>query len=228
MNTSTLSGPPTAPVTSTPPTSALRRFFGVVGQPRSYRNLAYLLLGLPLGIVWFTVVVTVASVGVSMIVVALLGIPLLVVGWYLVRACANVERAVTNGLAGQHLPMAPMAANARGGLWSRCRTMSSDPLRWRELGYLLLRLPAGIATFTIAVTALAVPVAVAYAPFSARFDDDHTFGDWAYSSTLEDVATSPWAWLLVPAGVVALVVSFHAMNALAERCGRWTERWLSA
>jgi hypothetical protein len=66
--------------------SPRRRFFGVVAQPQSYRNLAYLLLGLPLGTLWFSVLVTLASVSVSMLVVALLGIPLLIGTWYAVRA----------------------------------------------------------------------------------------------------------------------------------------------
>ena len=38
--------------------SAVRRFFGVVARSRSYRSIAYLVLGLPLGTVWFTVLVT--------------------------------------------------------------------------------------------------------------------------------------------------------------------------
>ena len=33
-------------------------FFGVIARPRSYLNLLYLLLGLPLGTLYFTVLVT--------------------------------------------------------------------------------------------------------------------------------------------------------------------------
>ena len=51
--------------------SRARRLFGVIVQPQSYRNVAYLLLGLPLGTMWFTVLVTGVAVGVSMLVVAL-------------------------------------------------------------------------------------------------------------------------------------------------------------
>ena len=38
--------------------SLLRSRFTVVGQPQSYRNIGYLLVGLPLGTVWFTVLVS--------------------------------------------------------------------------------------------------------------------------------------------------------------------------
>ena len=66
--------------------SQLRRWFGVVTAARTYRNLAFLLLGLPLGTLWFTLVVTGVTVSASMIVVALIGIPMLLGMWYVTRA----------------------------------------------------------------------------------------------------------------------------------------------
>ena len=198
----------------------------ILPAPGISRRIAYLLLGLPLGTAWFTIVVTGLSVGLSMLVVALVGIPLLLMLWYVVRALANMDRMVANVLLGTQLAPAPMSADAHGNLWVRLRATSREPVRRRELGYLLLRLPVGVATFTIAVAALTVPVAVAYAPFSARFDDDHTYGDWSLSSTLADFTTSSGAWLLVPAGALMLLGSLHLLNALADRCARWTTKWL--
>lgn len=205
--------------------SPLRRFFGVVAEPNSYRNLGYLLVGLPLGTIWFSVLVSGISVGVSMLVVALLGIPMLLGLWYVTRAFANVERRVANVLLDQDLPSAPFAAPERGNLWVRLRAMTRDRDRWRELGYLMLRFPAGIATATAAVTALTTPVMVAYAPIHIRYDD-HPFGDWALSTRMEEVASSSWSWLLVPLGLVMLFGSFHLLNAIARACGRWTTAWL--
>ena len=218
MNTTTI------PVPATRPAPA-RRFFGVVTRPQSYRNLAYLLLGLPLGTLWFSLLVTVASVSVSMLVVALLGIPLLVGTWYVVRACANVERGVASVLLDEQVDQAPVAAGVRGNLWVRLKGMSGDRARWRELGYLMLRFPAGIATFTLAVVGLTVPIVVGYAPFYARFVDesDDAYGNWFWSTELHDFAgTNPWSWALLPVGIVLLFAAFHALNAVARGCGRWT------
>lgn len=228
MSTTTVS-PSTTPLDtpSTNRTSPVRRFFGVVCRPRSYRSISYLLLGLPLGTIWFAVLVSGLSVAVSMLIVALLGIPMLLAIWYVTRWFANLERSTANVLLGQHLAPAPMAAPDHGNLWARLRTMTSERDRWHELGYLLLRFPVGIATFTAAVTALSTPVLVAYAPFVARYGDDHPFGDWSQSSRIEDVASSsPWSWFLVPLGFVMLFASFHLMNLLARACGRWTAGWL--
>ena len=216
----------TSPDAETEGPSPARRFFGVVARPQSYRNIAYLLFGLPLGTLWFSALVTLASVSVSMLVVALLGIPLLIGTWYVVRAFANVERGVANALLEQHVDHAPMAAGVSGNLWVRLREMSRDRARWRELGYLTLRFPAGIATFTAATVALSAPLWVAWAPFHTRLVDDHSFGDWAGSSRLEDLTTSPWSWTLVPLGIALLFPAYHALNALARACGRWTTAWL--
>src|SRR6186997_797838 len=99
MNTSTIQ---TTAARSTVEPSMSRRFFGVVARPQTYRNIGYLLLGLPLGTLWFSILVTLTSVSVSMLVVALLGIPLLVASWYAVRAFANVERGVADVLLDEH------------------------------------------------------------------------------------------------------------------------------
>jgi hypothetical protein len=213
----------------TPPTtcpsdraSALGRFFGVVARPQSYRNLAYLVLGLPLGTAWFALIVSGVSVGVSLLAVALLGIPVLLGLWYAIRLFANVERSVASGLLGQRLPHAPMTGPGHGNLWVRLRAMVREPARWRELAYLLLRFPVGIATATFAAVALAMPFLVAYAPWAAR-GEDQPFGDWALSDNLQTIASSsPWSWFLVPLGIVLVIPAFHLVNAVAAACGRWT------
>src|SRR3954452_21942701 len=119
MNTTSIQLPSTHP-------SSAHRFFGVAARPQSYRNIAYLLLGLPLGTLWFSVLVTVASVSLSMLVVALLGIPMLIGMWYAVRAFANVERAVTGTLLDEHVEQAPIASGVSGNLWARFKRMSGD------------------------------------------------------------------------------------------------------
>jgi len=227
MNTATISRGTTSPHTQpTSRTSAMRRIFGVVAQPQSYRNIGYLLLGLPLGTIWFSVLISGLSVAVSMLVVALLGIPMVLGMWYLTRAFTNIERTTANALLGHHLAPAPTAMPYHGNLWVRFRSMVDDRAHRRELGYLMLRFPAGIATFIVAVTALATPFLVAYAPFNARYGSTHPFGTWSQSSRMEDIANSPWSWFLVPLGAAMLIASFHLLNALATACGRWTKVWL--
>lgn len=203
----------------------VRRTFGVVTDPQSYRNLAYLLVGLPLGTLWFSLLVTGAAIGISTLVLALLGIPVLIGCWYMTRSIANVERVTANTLLGQQLAPAPFDAPP-GNPWARLRAMTADTSRWRELGFVLMRFPVGIATFTAAIALLTTSATLVYAPFYARYVDDHSFGDWTMSSRLEGMTGSTWSWLLVVLGALSLVASLHLMNALARACGRWTTAWL--
>jgi hypothetical protein len=207
-------------------TSPRQRIFGVFNEPQSYRNIGYLLLGLPLGTIWFAVLISGLSVAIGTLVVALLGIPVMIGIWYLTRWFANAERDLASVLLDQDLRLAPIAPSMSGNLWVRFRTMTSDRYRWRELAYLMLRFPVGIATFTVAVTAVAVPLLVAWAPFADQTLGKHPFGDWALSSEMEHVASTSWAFFLVPLGFAMLIGSFHLMNVLARACGRWTARWL--
>ena len=68
--------------------------------------------------------------------------------------------------------------------------------------------------------------AVAYAPFAARYGDDHPFGEWSQRHRVEDFASSAWSWLLIPLGCALLIAAFHLMNAVARACARWTTAWL--
>jgi hypothetical protein len=221
--TTIVSRPPDSPTISpVHRASVVSRSFGVVARPQTYRNVAYLLLGLPLGTLWFTLLVSGVSVGISLLAVALLGIPILLGVWYATRVFANVERAAANRLLDLRLAPAPVASGGHGNVWKRLRAMTIDRGRWRELGFLLARFPIGIATFTAAAVALATPGLIAYAPFAARGEHE-PFGDWALSSTMEDVASTPvWSWLLVPLGAALLIGSLHLLNVLARASGRFT------
>ena len=207
--------------------AAWRRFLGVVARPRTYANLAYLLLGLPLGTIWFVALVTGVTVAASFVLLALIGVPMLYALWYIVRTFANVERGIANALLDCEIGVPPLSSPHRGSVWRRLRRMTAEAPRRRELGFLMLRFPVGVATFSAAVTAVTVPVAVAVAPISARYVDE-SFGSWFWSTHLHEFSSgSPWSWTLVPIGALMLIVSLHATDALAHACARWSTRALA-
>jgi len=193
---------------------ARNSFWGVAAKGQSYRNILYLLLGLPLGTLYFTLLVTGTSVGLSLLVLALVGIPLLIGLWYVIRSLMSLERGLAMVLL--DVDIAPLQAvpPVSGGLWNRFKALWSDPGTWRGIPYLLLRFPAGIATFTIAVTLTATSLAMAFAPTYMWTSDDLTWADRTFDPF-------PWSFALVPVGIVFFFVSLHVMNALAAVSGRW-------
>jgi hypothetical protein len=198
-------------------------WLGVLTEPASYRNILYLLLGLPLGTLYFTVIVTGVSVGAGIMVVALLGIPMLIGLWYVNRAFMRVERGLANGLLGERIEPVPPVPAWPGGFWSHFKAVMSDGYGWKGMLYLLLRFPVGIFTFTLAVTLVSTSLGLATAPAWMWTSDEieiNLFG-------MTTVDPYPWSFLLVPIGIVLTFVSLHLMNALAELCGRWTRSALS-
>ncbi len=112
---------------------------------------AYLLTGLPIALVSFTVIVTGLSVGVGML-ITLVGLPILVVTLEAARMFAMIERWRAEQVTG-----APMSAAYRpptaGGSWlRRWWDRLRDTQAWLDTMHGLLVLPISVVTWSIAVT----------------------------------------------------------------------------
>jgi hypothetical protein len=110
----------------------------------------YLLGYLVISGVLFSVALTVAALGVGLS-ITLLGIPVLVAAAFMIRWCADVERARIR-LVDPQLVTARYREPARGVL-DNLRTRWTDPATWRDIGYLLgLFVPLiGLDTLVLAI-----------------------------------------------------------------------------
>ena len=203
-------------------------FFGVVADPQSYLNIVYLLLGLPLGIAYFVFLVTGISVGFGLIVIWV-GVPILVLvlagSWVL----CQFERLMAVGLLNEDIPrVAGKDASGQGeigdpslssgermfiGAWRRLKAHLFNRLTWTGMFYLFLRFPLGIASFTIAVTLIAVTFGLLGAPFYYWVDDGIDIGTWQVDMLWE-------ALILTLAGIPLVFISLYIMNATAFLSGR--------
>ena len=138
--------------------SALKRFFGVYLDPRSYSALFYMLLTLATGVVYFTLVVTGLSLSLGFAILVI-GIPFFLAFIGICRVVALGEGRLLEGITGERMPRRPVHPGPTGSWWKRIGEMLKDVRTWTTLAYLLLMLPLGIIYFTIAVTGLAVSAA---------------------------------------------------------------------
>jgi signal transduction histidine kinase len=137
-----------------------------------------LVFGAVLGTIWLTVLLTALAVGLSTAVV-IVGVPILAATMLVWRWGANTERERAALVLGRPIarPPAPIRAATFGARWkSRVR----DRAAWKELLYMLLLGPVGIATGTIVVAiwslvvaALASPAFVASAPHGSLLSHVH-------------------------------------------------------
>lgn len=179
------------------------------------KHLLYLLLGLPLGTLYLTVVLTGASLGIGLMPLALLGIPTTIVLWYALRSLIRVERSLATTLLGAQIDPIPPVPRPSGGLWRHFKAVITDRYGWKTTIYLLARFPAGLLTFTIALSLAATSLALTLAPTYMWTSSNRSWlGQW-FDSYL-------WSFALVPIGLLLSLATVYAINAMAHACRRWT------
>ncbi|GAB1328167.1 sensor histidine kinase [Streptomyces sennicomposti] len=119
-------------------------------EGRSWRELAYVLLSLPMGILLFVYAVTMASLGAGLL-VTFLGIPVLAGALAGCRLLGVVERARARGLLGLDVgEPEPLRAKGRGVLaWTGAVLRSGAS--WRALLYAVVQFPWAVFSFVVAV-----------------------------------------------------------------------------
>jgi signal transduction histidine kinase len=139
---------------------------------RTWLAMTQHLAGLFIGLVVFTIFTVGLSTGVSLLVLALVGLPLLGVTVWLAHWFAQAERARFSLLAGVRIPAwpspdSPARAGFRWGIIPRWR-MWTKSATWAELGYALLRLPVSAVAATISILAWAMGLILVFLPAYAR------------------------------------------------------------
>src|SRR5689334_10067600 len=136
------------------PASHGRPAFRALVDSRLPRRAGYLLLSLPLGVLYFSVLF--AGFAAALTSAFFIGIPIAMVLLLLLRGMAGLERRLHATLLDAPIesPYRPLTEPKRLG---RMRQRATDPATWKDLAYLLLAFPMGIVSF-VAVTALAALV----------------------------------------------------------------------
>lgn len=190
----------------------MRTFLKPLGQVTTYTRLAYLLLGLPLGIAYFVFLVTAVSVGLGLVIVWV-GVIILLGAMLAWRALGAFERGLSAALLGVPIERPPTPITDDMTRTGKVRALLTDSYTWRSFTWLLIRFPAGIAGFVLVVVLLSVSFALMAAPVSLLFDSHVDLG-W-----IED-RPDAFIWLVPAAGVLLIVMSAHAINGLGALHGK--------
>ena len=125
---------------------------------RMWREVGYLLCGLPMGIAGFVLTVTGLSLGLGLM-FTIVGIWVLAGALITVRSFGALERGLARSLLDLDIAE-PLPVGARPGrpesFWRRALALLSDGLAWRTALYLVIKLPWGILTFTLALVSTLV------------------------------------------------------------------------
>ncbi|MFJ4969226.1 sensor histidine kinase [Streptomyces sp. NPDC088755] len=152
---------PSVPIPDRPPPArlALDRW--------TWREIAHLLVNLPMAIAGFVYALLVIAVGVGLS-VTVVGLPVLVAGLRGARLLGRGERGRARSLLGIWIeePSPLTRGRQEEGVFSWLWSGLKDPVGWRSLLYAFIRLPWGVLTFTVTLVSLFVLWPVL--PFIAR------------------------------------------------------------
>lgn len=119
--------------------------------PRLWRSLAYLAIGVPLGMVSFTTILGLSVLTLSLLITLVLAIPAAWALFIAARILGGIDRSRAASLLGMELvdPVPPLQGrNWFRRLWERIRTRS----RWREIANAYLLFPVSLACWLTTVT----------------------------------------------------------------------------
>ncbi|MFF5254836.1 sensor histidine kinase [Streptomyces leeuwenhoekii] len=120
-------------------------------EARSLRELGYVLLGLPVGILLFTYAVTMVSLGAGLL-VTFLGVPVLAAALAGCRGFGALERTRARGLLGLRVADPEPLRMKKSGAMAWMGAVLKSGTSWRALLYAVLHFPWAVFSFAVAVT----------------------------------------------------------------------------
>lgn len=139
----------------------IRRLLQRPLRGRTYLNLLYLAVMLPLGVVYFTILSIGFSVGVPLVILGI-GIPILLVTLAIAVELTQFERFVLRRALDVDIPA--VEPELEGSRWARTRRFVTDARVWKGVVYLLSVFVVGSVTFGLLAPLLATTVSFLLAP----------------------------------------------------------------
>lgn len=189
--------------------SALGGIFGVYGHRETYLGLVYLMLMLPIGILMFTYVVTLFSLGI-LFAITIIGIPLLIAFLVSMYGIGYLMGRTTELMLGIRMPRRRRKTYLVGTPWARLKRILATPRVYSSILYMVLLLPLGIFYFTTLATCLALSISLIALPVMLTSPGGIDL-DVLFTSHFSSVAVSIVGFFT---GIVMLTWTLHLSNLL--------------
>ncbi len=173
-------------------------FFTSLFDPQTYRNIIYLALSFPAGLIYFILLTVGLSLGFGLSFI-LIGIPIVLAVMLATQWAADVERSLSNSLLQTEIPLASNSTlremNGLGGMVRAALRGSS----WKALIYIALKFPLGLMTFVTLTVVGGIVGGLLSAPYAvATGSQEYAFGDWIINTPLEGFIVMAFGLILLP------------------------------
>lgn len=242
-----------APALGSLPRPTLREALAVPLRPQTYRNLLFLLLAFPLGLVYFVLLAVGLSIGVGLA-ITVVGIPIVVATLALATGLGAAERKLSALLLGIDIepPAAsPLSLADDRSVLDRVTALVTTLRTWTAVLYLASKLLLGLVSFFLIMTLLVTAVTLLVVPFvydqpgvyvGLALDGPTTLHPalaygWegllvgfraAIELTSWQVTTLPEALLVAGLGFGLIVVALNVLNGLAWLSGQYARIMLGS
>jgi hypothetical protein len=198
------------PSEPSPARRALATVFGVLADRRAYGSLAYMLIAMATGTIYFTFATTgiALSLGLAILIV---GVPFFVAFLATARGLAWLEGKIVGALTGERMAAGEPLPTG----WRRILAWLRDRRTWTSLFYQMVQLPLGIAYFTAATVAVVLAGALVAVPIGLAFAGEIELDGLVLELPLWIVW--PLCWL---AAGVALLLTLHVARGVGLLHGR--------
>jgi len=194
-----------------PGRGALVRFLRAPLELHSYTNLLFLALAFPLGLAYFIFLTTGLSLGLGLTLIWI-GLPILALVFAVSWGLIALERQLAIHLLGAAVPpMTRIEPSGPRGFWRTVSDFLGNPVTWKGMGYLLIKLPLGIVTFVLTVSLLSISAAFLLAPLLSPLG----LGVLEIDGVVWSVGSPAAAVACAVLGVLIAFLSLHALNGLA-------------
>jgi len=159
----TLLQPTLAPTGQPDPRSFLKRFFGVITDPRAWSSFLYMLFLVFTGCL-FGLWALFGGIFSLVLLIFVIGIPITGLFLLSIRGIALIEGRIIEALLGIRMPRKPVFVRQGLGPWEKFKSLIMDPYTWKSLAYLILLFPFGWIYFGLSGFALAFALSFIFAP----------------------------------------------------------------
>lgn len=185
---------------------------GVVADAQTYRNLLYVFLAFPLGLLYYAVLVVGFTLGVALSIL-LVGLVILLVTVIGLRYVASFERRLANALLATEIATPAGVDRSTDGPVGTVKAYLRASSTWRGLGFVVLKFPIGILSFILLVGLLGTAIELLLLPLYPSGAFNVQVAGWRVARSFE---TTAHRLVAVPVGAVLGIVAVHVLNAFAQ------------
>lgn len=195
-------------------------FLEVVTNAQTFRNMLYLFLSFPLGLIYFVFVVVGLSLGIGTGILWI-GAFVLLGTFFGIKKLTGLERILAKSLLNTSIPSRvvsrPVQYNSNRTFFERARGLLISRESWAGIGYLLLKFPLGILSLVLTLSLVPVSLGLALSPVLVTIPPlEMGIDSWKIDTPLEAAPFSV-------AGIILMFFSLHIINGMAWLHAVWAK-----